>query len=163
MLVSEEPATMLNVRETSSFLEKRKLSDLQEERSTKSPVVLWRVHKLTKKSVWLTNQRDPNWLKHKPDPPTSWYLKNRWTRTDVRVLGYLKGDARRTEEWTSAPLISIWVQYCIVLPMLGSLGGMSASIWHIWHKYVRDLCKWGKINNKFIVTNVTYLYSKFRI
>ena len=50
------------------------MSYLQEEILTKSPVDLWRVHKPTKKSVWLTNQRDPDWLKHKPDPPKSWYL-----------------------------------------------------------------------------------------
>ena len=50
------------------FLENRKLSDLQEERSTKSPVVLWRVHKPTKKSVWLTNQRIPYWLQYKSAP-----------------------------------------------------------------------------------------------
>ena len=50
---------------------------IQEEKSTKIPVDLWRVHKPTKKSVWLTNQRKPCCLKHKPNPKTSWYLNKR--------------------------------------------------------------------------------------
>ena len=36
----------------------RKLSDIQKERSTKSPDVLWSVHKPTKRPVWFNKPKD---------------------------------------------------------------------------------------------------------
>ena len=56
-----EPKTCNNVdcQGDIFFMEIKNLQIIQEEKSTKSPVDLWRVHKQTKKPVWLTNLCNP--------------------------------------------------------------------------------------------------------
>ena len=57
------------------FVETKNFRIIQEEQWTQSPVVLWRVNKSTKNSVWLTDQRILCWLQLKPNLQTFWYLK----------------------------------------------------------------------------------------
>ena len=37
-----------------------------------------------KSQFGLTNQRNPCWLKHKPDPQTSWYLNKQMDQKQIR-------------------------------------------------------------------------------
>ena len=57
------------------FVDTKNFPIIEEELLTQSPVVLWRVYKSTKNSVWLTDQRILCWLQLKPNLQTFWYLK----------------------------------------------------------------------------------------